>query len=330
MNVLRHLWLIASVSVLVFFRRLFRGPRVKGWGWGLEMLAATLRHETRRQAPMVPARVRAHMLDAPVPRSVQGKLERTTGVIGDVPVEVLTPHGWQVGGPTVLYLHGGGYVICTPGTHRDLTSRIAVASRARLVVADYRLAPEHPYPAALDDADAVWRALSTEPGPMAVAGDSAGGGLCLGLMLRLREARQPLPLAGALISPWVDLTLSQASIEAHVHDYLDKDALERFAAHYLQGVDPRTPEVSPMLADLTGLPPLLVLTGDAEVFYDEDVRFAAAAESAGVDVTLHVGQGMVHAWPAFAAVLPQGREALEMTGAFLQDRLGESSGSQSA
>ena len=141
-------------------------------------------------------------------------------------------------------------------------------------------------------------------------------------MLRLRAAGEPLPVAAALISPWVDLTLSEPSIDAHGHDYLDRAALERFSEHYLQGADPRNHEVSPVLADLHGLPPLLVMSGDAEVFHDEHRSLATAAEAVGVDVTLSVGQGMVHAWPAFAAVVPEGRVALDEVGAFLSDRLG--------
>lgn len=321
MRLLRQTMLTLWTSVSVFIRRLLRGPRVAGWTFGLEVLVAVLRHEARRQAPMVPARVRAGMLDVPVPRSVQARLVRTTAVVGEVPVEVLTPEGWSPEDGAVVYFHGGGYVICSPGTHRDLTSRLAAAAKTKLVVVDYRLAPEHPFPAALEDALAVWRALSAEPGPLAIAGDSAGGGLCLALMLRLRQAEEALPRAAALISPWVDLTVSCASVDTAIDDYLDRVALERFAAHYLQGIDPRNPEVSPLFADLSGLPPLMVLTGDAEVFRDEDIRLAQDAMAAGTDVTLRVGEGMVHAWPAFAAVVPEGRVAIAEVGAFLSEVL---------
>ncbi len=317
MAVFRQLFVSMMVSVTVLFRRLIRGPQVVGWTYRFEVLVAILRHESRRQAPMRPARVRAQMLNAPVPRSIAAHITHGVSQVAGLPVETITPAGWAPGGLTVLYLHGGGYVVCSPGTHRDVTSRIAVATGARLVVLDYRLAPEHPYPAGVDDADAAWQALSVEPGPLAVAGDSAGGGLALALMLRLRQRGEAMPVAAALISPWVDLTIPEGSVDGNADDYLDRPVLERFAAHCLQGADPREPEVSPVFADLSGLPPLLVMTGGAEVFLDENRHFAARAEAAGTAVTLRVGEGMVHAWPAFAAILPEGRVAIDEIGAFL-------------
>lgn len=203
-----------------------------------------------------------------------------------------------------------------------MTARITAASGARLVVLDYRLAPEHPYPAGIEDTVAVWRELTSQPGPLAVAGDSAGGGLSLGLMLRLRAAGEAMPTSAVLLSPWVDLTCSGSSIDAHTDDYLDRAVLERFAAHYLQGADPRAPEVSPVFADLRGLPPMLIMTGGSEVFLDENLRLAQRAREAGCDVTMRVGEGMVHVWSAFAAVVPEGRVALAEVGAFLTRHAG--------
>jgi monoterpene epsilon-lactone hydrolase len=317
MALLRQLLVLMVCSVVVLCRRLLRGPRVAGWTRRFEILVAIVRYETRRQSVLAPARVRAQMLRAPIPRSLQGTVVREKTEIAGCPAELLTPTGWTPGSLTVLYLHGGGYVVCSPGTHRDTTARITAASGARLVVLDYRLAPEHPYPAGIEDTVAVWRELASQPGPLAVAGDSAGGGLSLALMLRLRDAGEAMPTSAVLLSPWVDLTCSGSSIDTHTDDYLDRATLERFAAHYLQGTDPTTPEVSPVFADLRGLPPMLLITGGSEVFLDENLRLADCARAAGCEVTVQVGEGMVHAWPAFAAVVPEGRTALGEVGTFL-------------
>ncbi len=326
MNAVRQLWLITSATVGVALRRLLHGPRVEGWPFGLEMLTDALRTKLGRLEDMAPARLRAQMMDSPVPRSVAARVRRDTGVIAEVPVEILTPDGWQPDRATVLYLHGGGYVVGSPGTHRDLTSRLAVASGARLVVADYRLAPEHPYPAAVEDAVAIWRGLGS--GPLAVAGDSAGGGLSLAMMLRLREAGEALPVAAVLISPWVDLTLSEASLDTNTDDYLGRRAAETCAAHYLQGADPRGHEVSPVLADLRGFPPLLVFSGTIESLHDEHLRLVSVAAAAEVDVTLEEGERLVHAWPVFAGAVPEGRVAIETMATFLRAHLAGSPASE--
>ena len=302
---------------MVLLRRAVRGPRIAGWTRRFEVLVAIIGHESRRQSARPPSEVRASMLRAPIPRSLQGIVTRERNEIAGRRVEVLTPAGWEPGGLTVLYLHGGGYAVCSPGTHRDTTSRITAAASARLVVLDYRLAPEHPYPAGIEDTVAVWRALASEPGPLAVAGDSAGGGLSLALMLRLRAAGETMPTSAVLLSPWVDLTLSGPSIDAHTDDYLDRAILQRFADYYLQGTDPMTAEVSPVFADLRGMPPMLIITGGSEVFLDENLQLAERAREAGCDVTVRVGEGMVHAWPAFAAVVPEARVALQDVGAFV-------------
>ena len=141
--------------------------------------------------------------------------------------------------------------------------------------------------------------------------------MALALMLRLRAAGEAMPTSAALLSPWVDLTCSGSSIDTNADDYLDRAILERFAGHYLQGADPAEPEVSPVFADLRGLPPMLLITGGSEVFLDENLRLADVARAAGCEVTLRVGEGMVHAWPAFAAMVPEARIALGEVGAFL-------------
>ena len=257
------------------------------------------------------------MLPAPLPRSLKGRVECEESTLAGRPAEVHTPSSWRSGAPSILYLHGGGYAVCSPASHRDLCARLAAASNARVVALDYRLAPEDPYPAGVEDAVAAWRELAQEPGPCALGGDSAGGGLSLALMLRLRAANEPMPQCAILLSPWVDLTCASESIDTMSDDYLDRGALERFAEHYLQGQEPTLPEVSPLFADLRGFPPTLVMTGGSEVFFDENRRLVERLGAAGVEVSLRVGHGMVHVWPAFAPILPEGREAIQDLGGFV-------------
>jgi acetyl esterase/lipase len=225
----------------------------------------------------------------------------------------------------ILYLHGGAYIAMSARTHRSVTSRLAAGADARLFALDYRLAPEHPFPAALEDALAAWHALSanTPPSGIAVAGDSAGGGLALALLVALRDAGEPLPAAAVLFSPWTDLAATGDSL-------IDNDAVDPLffgswvapmARHYLGDTPATTPLVSPVYADLTGLPPLLIQVGDSEVLLDDSRRVAENARRSGVDVRLEIWPGVPHAWQVFAPVLPEGRAALSGAGAFIRGRL---------
>jgi epsilon-lactone hydrolase len=224
----------------------------------------------------------------------------------------------------VLYLHGGGYVMGSPVTHRKLAGDVSRASGARVLLIDYRLAPEHPMPAAIDDAVAAYRWLlsTVAPGSIALAGDSAGGGLVVATLLALRDAGEPMPGAGVCISPWVDFTGEAASIttRADVDPMLDVAALTRFGGWYLAGADPR--QSSPAYADLAGLPPLLIHVGDHEIILDDSILLDERATAAGVDVTLEVWPEMFHVWHVFAGRVPESTAAVERVGAFLQERLG--------
>jgi monoterpene epsilon-lactone hydrolase len=228
-------------------------------------------------------------------------------------------------GRRILYLHGGAYIAMSPRTHRSVTSRLAAGADARLFALDYRLAPEHPFPAALEDALAVWHALSadTPPSNIAVAGDSAGGGLALALLVALRDAREPLPAAAVLFSPWTDLAATGSS-------HIDNDAADPLffgswvapmARHYLGATPATNPLASPVYADLTGLPPLLVQVGDSEVLLDDSRRVAETARRCGVDVRLEIWPGVPHAWQVFAPILPEARAALSDAGAFIRSKL---------
>lgn len=204
--------------------------------------------------------------------------------------------------PTVLYLHGGGYRVGSALAYRAYGSRLAAATGAEVVLPDYRLAPEHPFPAAVDDALAVYRWLlehrSVEPGRLVVAGDSAGAGLTVSLLVAAREQGLGLPAGAIAISPWSDLANGGASFESNagLDQLFSLDAAREAADTYLQGVDPTEPLASPVHADLAGLPPLHVMVGGHEVLLDDANALVGAARAAGVDATLSVHPGQSHVW----------------------------------
>jgi acetyl esterase/lipase len=226
----------------------------------------------------------------------------------------------------VLYLHGGGYVIGSIRTHRDLAQRIARAAGARVLLIDYRLAPEHPHPAAVEDSVRAYRWLlsqGAQPASLAIAGDSAGGGLTVATLVALRDAGVPLPAAAVCLSPWVDLEgLGESMVtKADVDPMVQRDALLRMAAMYLGGHHPRTPLAAPLYADLRSLPPMLIQVGTAETLLDDSLRLAEKARAAGVEVALEAWDDMIHVWQAFAAMLPEGQQAIDRIGEFLRQRL---------
>jgi epsilon-lactone hydrolase len=211
--------------------------------------------------------------------------------LGGVPCEEVRPRGALDESSALVYFHGGGYVVCTPADYRGLTGLLAAAFGARVIVVDYRLAPEHPYPAALDDARAVWRAMSTEleltPERVAVAGDSAGGGLTLALALGLRDAGAPLPAALGLIAPWLDLVPDIAGTRPPDPGdvLLNRALLNRFARAYLAGgTPPDTLAVSPLHAELAGLPPTIVHTSEHDLLRPDGEAFVARAKRARLPV----------------------------------------------
>lgn len=240
------------------------------------------------------------------------------------PAEWLTPPGARTDA-AVLYLHGGGYVIGSPRSHRHLAAAIGTAAKTRVLLPDYRLAPEHPFPAAVEDATAAYRWLMAQkiaPARIVIAGDSAGGGLAVATLIALRDAGVPLPAAGVCLSPWVDLTGSGASYttRADIDPIVKRDGIDKMALAYLAGKDARTPLASPLFADLHGLPPLLIHVGDAEVLLDDAVQLAARAKAAGVDATLDVRAEMIHVWQWFFPMLDEGQAAIDRIGQFVQTR----------
>ena len=221
----------------------------------------------------------------------------------------------------ILYLHGGGYVMGSVNTHRAMIGRISRAAQARVLAINYRLAPEHPFPAAVEDATAAYRWLlkaGYQPNKIVIAGDSAGGGLTFAALVALRDARTPLPAAAVPISPWNDLAGTGASIKsrAGVDPMVGRQGLAPMARHYAGSTDLKTPLLSPLYADLRGLPPLLIHVGDAEILLDDSTRIAERAKAAGVDVTLEVWPEMIHVWHVFAKLLPEGQQAIDRIGEF--------------
>jgi epsilon-lactone hydrolase len=226
----------------------------------------------------------------------------------------------------ILYFHGGGYVAMSPRTHRSLTSRLAAWSGVSLFALDYRLAPEHPYPAALVDAVAAYRGLTAaglDPRRIVLGGDSAGGGLALATLLALRDAGAPLPAAAILFSPWTDLAASGASMltNAEADPLLNRVCAPQLAKYYLEDTPATDPLASPVYADLAGLPPLFLQVGGSEILLDDSRRVFANASRAGVEATLQIWPNVPHGWQVFAPVLPEARAALRQASAFIAKKL---------
>lgn len=243
------------------------------------------------------------------------------------------PGEWSIvpgsdAGRVLVFFHGGGYCSGSIRSHRRMVTEAGRAGGVRTLAVAYRLAPEHPYPAALDDAWTAWRfvrRLGLAADRIALGGDSAGGNLTLALLTRLRDAGEALPSCAWLVSPWVDLTQSGATMVSKdsADPLLHKGYLDELAAAFVPpGLDAADPRISVLGADLRGLPPLLVQVGSAETLLDDAVRLAAAAGAADVPVTLEVWPHMIHAWPVWNARLEPGRRALRHAGAFLRHGLG--------
>jgi len=220
----------------------------------------------------------------------------------------------------VLYLHGGGYTMGSSNTHRGLAARVARAARARVLLPEYRLAPEHPFPAAVEDAAACWRWLLAQghaPHHMAIAGDSAGGGLAMATLLALKASGVPLPACAVGLSPWIDLEGAGPSAEPGAVDdpMLTPEGLCVSGRQYAPN-DLRNPLASPLHGDLENLPPLLLQVGTREVLLSDSTRFAEKAEAAGVEVTLEIEDGLIHVWQMFPH-LPEAQRALQRIGAFI-------------
>lgn len=277
----------------------------------------------RRLLDLATARRRLRLLEPLVPGPPRGTRTETLNADGVNAVRIAVPGARE--DACILHFHGGGYVIGSAALYRDFTWRISAAARAQVVYFDYRLAPEHPFPAALDDAITVYRWLAgrIDPERIVLLGDSAGGGLVLGTLLRLRDEGLPLPAATVAISPWTDLALTGPSLQSNAASdpMMDVARFPTFANYYLGGADARHPYASALYGDASGLPPTLIHVGGDEVLRDDATRMAAQMEAAGCEVEIEIWPRMPHAWHLYARILPEGREAIVRAGRFVQDNL---------
>jgi acetyl esterase/lipase len=224
---------------------------------------------------------------------------------------------------TILYLHGGGYYFCSPETHRSITLTLGAGANARILVPAYRLAPEHRFPAAIEDAVSAYRGLLAAGTPkdrIVIAGDSAGGGLALATLLSLRDAGVPLPAAAVLFSPWTDLAATGTSMRTNNKSdpMFWGDAVAKAARIYLGDTSPINPLASPLYADLRGLPPLFIQASDSEVLLDDSTRLVEKAKQAGIPVSFRAWHKLPHVWQFFAPFLPEARQALAETADFIK------------
>jgi len=223
----------------------------------------------------------------------------------------------------ILYLHGGAFFMGSPASYRNRAMRLSYRCKAEVFLPGYRLAPEHPYPAAFDDALAAWKFVKDlrPNAPIFVAGDSAGGGLGLSLLVRLRDLGMAMPNGAFLLSPWTDLTVSGASVDGNRSKdlWFTRRHLEIWAGYYAAGANRRSPYVSPVFAEPSGLPPLLLLVGENELLLDDALRVRDAAMSAGTDVRVHVGKGMQHDWPLTLPWLDESRLAWSAMRDFVEE-----------
>ncbi len=294
--------------------------RAEALRFALRLLKDRRRH---RHLPIETVRRRLKLLEPLVPGPPAGTLTEAIDADGVRAVRIVAPQSRD--DVCILHFHGGGYVVGTAPLYRDFTWRIGVAACAWVLYFDYRLAPEHPFPAALDDAVKVYRWLAgrIDPRRIAVMGDSAGGGLALGTLFRLRDEGIALPGAAVAISPWTDLALTGESLtsNAAADPMMDATALPSIADCYLSGADARNPYASPLYGDASGLPPTLIQVGSDEILRDDGLRMAARLKAAGCKVEIEIWPRMPHAWHLYARILPEGRKAIENVGRFVQNML---------
>jgi epsilon-lactone hydrolase len=280
-----------------------------------------IKHGTPLGAGIEARRQRMHAYERWVPRP-PAEVETVATSLGGVPASVITPPQ-SAPGRHILFLHGGAYIAGSALIYRHVTWRFAMAAEARLAAIDYRLAPEHPFPAALDDAAAAWHSLlagGAQPRHCVVMGDSAGGGLALALALRLRDRGEPLPAAIVALSPWTDLAITGPSCRrnAAFDPVLNSGDLNMLAAQYLGRADPHNPYVSPLYGDPRGLPPTLFQVGSDEILRDDSERMAERMREAGCEVTLEIWPRMPHVWHGFAPVVPEARRAIVRVGDYIR------------
>jgi monoterpene epsilon-lactone hydrolase len=306
-----------GAAVTVTWTRLRKGPLEPAWSWPYEVVMAAMRASFHKPATsLATTRERMNALGRRGRRRPGVRWQRVE--IAGVPCEWVEPATPTTG--VLVYLHGGGFAFGSTDSHAGLIAEFALTCGRRVLSVEYRLAPEHPCPAALEDVLAVWRAVG---GPTtALAGDSAGGALALSAAVAMRDRGLPAPDRLVLLSPWADLAVTGDSVDRYAYvDYLGTRAsLRAFARHYLGDRPPTDPEASPLYAELHGLPPTLVLAGGSEVLLDDSIRVAERAKAAGVDLTLHIEPGEVHVYLTFGQLTPRASAAFQQIRAFLHPK----------
>jgi acetyl esterase/lipase len=319
--------LVGGVRAAVTLRRKVSGPLRPSWDPTFEALAELFHQGSLRitRLPLEAQRrsTRSVLLGLPSsPLYQETTFEKVSA--GGVPAEWFRRED-AANGPTILYLHGGGYGLGSIDTHRDLIARIARTCRASALAVEYRLAPEHRFPAQLEDAVAAYLFLlqqGVDPRRLVVAGDSAGGGLTLALLVKLRDSGYPLPAVAVCLSPWVDLEGLGASVDQNDrYDYISRRALMQYRKRFVDDENVRNPLAAPLYADLRRLPPMLVQVGSAEALLDDSRRIVERAREANVDVTFRVWEDMIHVWQLFAFMVPQGSAAIDEIGAFVREHV---------
>jgi acetyl esterase/lipase len=323
-NVIRTM--MHGLRPVIRVRRAVFGPRRPTWTLELETVAEVLRRSANFSA-ILPLQIQRRVIDPPRPvTKPMRQVDMKPIDAGGVSAEWFSqPHSDPE--RVVLYFHGGGYSTGSINSHRDFLARLCIASEMRVLAADYRLAPEHPFPAQLEDAHRAYLWLIEEqgihPDRIVLGGESAGAGLTLSTLVSLRDERLPLPAGAVLISGWFDLDSRSTSMQFNRHyDFVTRIGVRAMAKRFAPPSAHDHPLVSPVHADMSGLPPLLIQVGAAETLLDDSLRVAERARSAGVDVELEVWPDMIHAWHIFAPMLEEGRRAIERIGHFVRKRTG--------
>ncbi len=311
------------LSLYVSLRRLLRGPLLPNWNWTMEVGTHLARHTSRVAFDMsniLDGRAYQNSLVPPLPTATRVTISAVTAPVKG---EWYSPES-SASAVTLLYLHGGGYAYY-PRSYQNLIAIITSTVQCKTFALDYRLIPEHPFPAQLEDALVAYRWLletGINPRHLVVAGDSAGGNLTLALLLALRDASLPLPALGVCLCPWTDVTNSGDSMTRNEkYDIVEKRMAEQWAQWFCAGADPRDPRISPVYADLRGLPPIYIQAGSAEILYDMICAFAEKGKQQGADVEFQVWENMNHDFQAFGALVPASRAALNRIAQVIHDKI---------
>ena len=317
---LRSLFTLYASTLFVTIRRIFHGPLLPNWSWRVESATYFLKMQTKIAFGMTkPADAREYE------DSLVFGSPAVENMTKEKIVSVVKGHWYQpkknASNVTVLYLHGGGFAYYSKA-HENLIALVTLAAKSNTFVPAYRLIPEHPFPAQLEDALTAYRWLlknETSPKRMAVIGDSAGGNLVLSLLLSIREANLPLPSSAICIAPWTDLSNPGESMTKNAtYDWIDKQMAEQWAEWYCKNTNVKNPLVSPIHADLRGLPPIYIQTGSAEILYDMICSFADRAKEQGANVKLESWPFMTHDFQAFGDMTIESQEALKRIGEFVE------------